>query len=69
MNKTLKRLMAGAGLLATAGVAMADSTGGIDVGPIVQTITGAIVTISAIGVAGLSVVVAVKIFKWVRAAI
>lgn len=67
MNKTLKRVMLGAGLLATAGVAMADT--GIDVSAAVQTITGAIVTISAIGVAGLSVAVAVKIFKWVRAAI
>jgi hypothetical protein len=68
MNKTLKRVMFGAGLLATAGVAMADGTG-VDVSGAVQTITGAIVTISAIGVAGLSVAVAVKIFKWVRAAI
>ena len=68
MNKTLKRVMAGAGLLATAGAAMAADPG-VDVSAAVGTITGAITTISAIGVAGLSVAVAVKIFKWVRAAI
>lgn len=36
---------------------------------IVSTITAVITTVSAIGVAGLSVVVSVKLFKWVKSAI
>lgn len=45
------------------------SAAGIDVTEAVTTITGAITTISALGIAGLSVVVAVKTFKWAKSAL
>jgi hypothetical protein len=38
----------------------------MDVTTIVTTITGAIVTVSAIGMAVLSLVVTIKLFKWVQ---
>ena len=41
----------------------------IDVDDVVQTITGGVTVVSAIGVAVLSLVVVIKLFKWVRAAL
>ncbi|PAT41399.1 hypothetical protein CK623_00160 [Vandammella animalimorsus] len=38
----------------------------IDAAPIVSVITGAVTTVSAIGVAVLSLVVVIRLFKWVQ---
>ena len=59
--------VAGASLLAGSGAANAAVT--IDVDDVVQTITGGVSVVSAIGVAVLSLVVVIKLFKWVRAAL
>ena len=59
--------VAGASLLAGSGAANAAVT--IDVDDVVQTITGGVTVVSAIGVAVLSLVVVIKLFKWVRAAL
>lgn len=58
-----------AALAMSAGSAHAVVFAGIDVGPVVETLVGGVVLISAIGTAGLSLVVVIKLFKWVRSAI
>lgn len=59
--------VAGASLLVGSGAANAAVT--IDVDDVVKTITGGVSVVSAIGVAVLSLVVVIKLFKWVRAAL
>ena len=55
----------GAGaVLATGGAHAAGLT--IDTTDVVATITGGVTTVSAIGVAVLSLVVVIKLFKWVQ---
>lgn len=51
------------GALLAAGAARAD---GLDVTAVVTVITGAVVTVSSIGIAVLSLVVTIKLFKWVQ---
>lgn len=65
-RETVLRFGAAAVALVAAGSA---SAAGIDTTEAVAAITGAITTVSALGVAGLSVVVAVKTFKWIRGAL
>lgn len=55
-----------AGLAAASGLAAAD---GIDVSDAVTAISAAVTTVSTLGVAALSVIVAVRVFKWVRGAL
>jgi len=50
----------------TAPAMAADATATIDSAPIVATITSGITVVSAIGVAVLSLVVTIKLFKWVQ---
>lgn len=46
----------------------ANAAGEIDVTPVVTTITNGVTTVSAIGLAVLSLVVVIKVFKWARSA-
>lgn len=62
----LQAALAGGSLVA-AGAAQAQTT--IDVSDVVATITTAITTVTTLGVAVLSLVVVVKLFKWVRGAL
>lgn len=55
----------GAGALGFSGAANA-ATFELDVTTIVTTISGAVTTISAIGMAILSMVIVIKLFKWVQ---
>jgi len=69
IGKALRRELALAtvGALALAGVpahAAGDFT--IDTAQIVATITSGVTTVSAIGIAVLSLVVVIKLFKWVQ---
>lgn len=54
------------GLAAVAGVARADGAVAIDTTAVVATITSGVTTVSAIGIAVLSLVVVIKLFKWVQ---
>lgn len=62
------------GLLAATAATMsgamsgAHAAGEIDVTPVVTTITNGVTTVSAIGLAVLSLVVVIKVFKWARSA-
>ena len=58
------------GLLAAAAGAMsgANAAGEVDVTPVVTTITNGVTTVSSIGLAVLSLVVVIKVFKWARSA-
>lgn len=60
-----KRLAVGAGLMGASTFALADGQV-IDSASIVTMISGAVTTISAIGVAILSLCVTIKLFKWVQ---
>lgn len=60
-----KRLAVGAGLMGASTFALADGVT-IDPAPIVSTITGGVTVVSAIGTAVLSLVVVIKLFKWVQ---
>jgi hypothetical protein len=61
-----------AGKAAAAGSTLALASGAhaagftIDTAEVVQVITGGVTTISAIGIAVLSLVVVIKLFKWVQ---
>ena len=56
-------------LAATAGTMTgANAAGEIDVTAVVGTITGGVTTVSSIGLAVLSLVVVIKVFKWARSA-
>ena len=46
----------------------AHAADGIDVTPVVTTITNGVTTVSSIGLAVLSLVVVIKVFKWARSA-
>lgn len=48
--------------------AFAGGGGGVDVGDVVTAIEGAAQPIAAIGVAVLGILVAIKVYKWVRRA-
>lgn len=56
------------GALALAGAAQAQSTTTIDVSDVVSTITSGVATVTQLGIAVLSLVVVVKLFKWVKGA-
>ena len=53
---------------AIAGSAVGAHAEGIDVAPVVTTITNGVTTVSSIGLAVLSLVVVIKVFKWARSA-
>lgn len=55
------------GVLLTSGTAFA-AEGSVDVSSVISTITGAVATVSAIGLAVLSLFVTAKVFKWVKTA-
>ena len=63
-----RNLAVAAGLVAASGFAMAD-TSTIDVSSAVSFIAGGVTIVSSLGVAALSVVVAARLFKWVRGAL
>ena len=56
------------GALALAGAAQAQSATPIDVSNVVATITSGVATVTQLGIAVLSLVVVVKLFKWVKGA-
>lgn len=56
------------GALALAGAAQAQSATTIDVSDVVGTITSGVATVTQLGIAVLSLVVVVKLFKWVKGA-
>lgn len=62
-----------AGVVAVAGLAsnMASAAGEytLDTTSVVATITGGVAVVSAIGLAGLSLVVVIKLFKWAKQAL
>ena len=66
MNKNIVRGLVAVGSLAVAGASQA---AGIDVGAVVSSIGDQAAPIGLIGGAVLAIVVAVKAFKWVRAAL
>ena len=53
---------------AVAGSAVGANAAAIDVSSVVTTITDGVTTVSAIGLAVLSLVVVIKVFKWARSA-
>lgn len=59
-------VVVGLGGLAAAGSSHAAGGFSVDVSEVVQTISGGVVTVSAIGIAVLSLVVVIKLFKWVQ---
>lgn len=61
----LQAALAGGSLVA-AGAAQAQTT--IDVTEVVATITSGVTTVTTLGIAVLSLVVVVKLFKWVKGA-
>lgn len=65
VSRSSQLIVAGS-LLAGSAMSMAAD---IDVSDTISTITSGVATVSSIGVAGLSIVVCVKIFKFVRSAI
>lgn len=75
MQKMLKALKGkGAALAAVATTALiaapafASGGGGVDVGDVVSAINGAAAPIAAIGGAVLTIMVGIKVYKWVRRA-
>ncbi len=64
-----------AGVVAAIGLALAGSTANaageftLDTSSVVTTITGGVAVVSSIGLAVLSLVVVVKLFKWARSAL
>lgn len=65
VSRTAK-LVTGASLLVGTGLA---SAADIDVSAIVASLTSGIVTVTSIGVAALSLVVVIKLFKYVKTAL
>ncbi len=65
-TKTIKKMVVTGIALSASSVFAAE--GGVDVSTVIQTITGAIATVSAIGLAVLSLFVTAKVFKWVKTA-
>ncbi len=59
---------AAVGSMVLASAANAQSTATIDVSDVVSTITSGIATVTQLGIAVLSLVVVVKLFKWVKGA-
>jgi len=57
---------AGGALMAAAGAHAQSSGTTIDTTAVVATITSGVTTVSAIGIAVLSLVVVIKLFKWVQ---
>ena len=53
---------------AISGIAVTANAATIDVSSVVTTITDGVTTVSAIGLAVLSLVVVIKVFKWARSA-
>lgn len=75
MRKFIKALKGKSAALAAVGTAAVASApafaaggGGVDVGDVVQAITGAAGPIAAIGGAVLTIMVGIKVYKWVRRA-
>lgn len=75
MQKMLKALKGKGAALAAVGTAalvsspaFASGGGGVDVGSVVSAIEGAAAPIAAIGGAVLTVLVGIKVYKWVRRA-
>jgi len=66
-GKTAALAAVGASALATSPV-FAAGGGGVDVGDVVSAITGAAAPIAAIGGAVLTIMVGIKVYKWVRRA-
>lgn len=64
-----------AGVVAAVGIALAGSNANaageftLDTSSVVTTITGGVAVVSSIGLAVLSLVVVVKLFKWARSAL
>ncbi len=67
MIKNVKVLLGAVALLAAGFSQAAPVT--VDVADVVATITGGVAVVSSIGVAGLSIAVVIKLFKWVRGAL
>lgn len=65
MNKFIQRGLVAVGVLATVGAANAAA---IDVSAVVSEISAQLAPIGLIGAAVMLVIVAIKAFKWVRAA-
>ncbi|WP_191862370.1 major capsid protein [Stenotrophomonas sp. AS012628] len=75
MQKMLKALKGKGAALAAVGTAalvsapaFASGGGGVDVGPVVTSINGALGPVGQIGAAVLLVLVGIKVYKWVRRA-
>ncbi|MBV6839701.1 phage coat protein [Xanthomonas campestris pv. merremiae] len=66
-NKAAALAAVGSAALVSA-PAFASGGGGVDVGDVVQAIQGAAAPIAAIGGAVLTVMVGIKVYKWVRRA-
>lgn len=58
----------GLGVAVSAALVTNANAAGIDVTSVVGTITDGVTTVSAIGLAVLSLVVVIKVFKWARSA-
>lgn len=67
LNK-LSAAVSGLSLATIAPFAMASGGGGVDVSAVVSAIEGAAAPIAAIGLAVLGILVAIKVYKWVRRA-
>lgn len=64
-----KNRLAALAVLTTAAVSQANAAGTtIEVTDVITTITNGVTTVSAIGIAVLSLVVVIKVFKWARSA-
>lgn len=69
MNKTYGNRAAFAAAVAVSAALMSNANAAaIDVTSVVGTITDGVTTVSAIGLAVLSLVVVIKVFKWARSA-
>lgn len=67
MKSIFKKVGLGAGAVAAAGSAMAQSSGqSVDVSSVVSTINGGLAAIGAIGVAILGIAAVVAIYNWVK---
>jgi len=58
----------GLGAAVAAALTSNANAAGIDVTPVITTITDGVTTVSSIGLAVLSLVVVIKVFKWARSA-
>ena len=65
-TKAIKKMVVTGIALSASSVFAAE--GGVDVSTVIQTITGAVATVSAMGLAVLSLFVTAKVFKWVKTA-